>query len=211
MSTIQSALTAAVNGPANKNGGSISLNDLVQMGRDGGLPDSFVSGLKDKGLKHNEILTMIVSKVAQTQRTAALAAPATPPPPAPAAAAVPPQSVPPAQSVVARVASAPASDAAELARLRAENAKLLEAAAAATAAAKARFTMRISEAGFDANGKERKGGVMSIYTGGKFPVNLFRDQVVKIVGDPHDPNDSGRYHEIRAFVLANWDKFRTKP
>lgn len=129
-----------------------------------------------------------------------------------AASAVPAASGP---SVVAQVAAnvgvTESALQAELTRVSQENATLKQAAADAAKAAAAKISFKMSVQAFDDQGNETvKGGTLSVYGFGRFPVNLSRNALVGLFGDPHDPKSYGQFHAIRKFALANWDKFRTK-
>ncbi len=72
---------------------------------------------------------------------------------------------------------------AELARLRSENAALKKGAATG-------ITMKVSEK-----------GALSIYGMGRFPVTLYKEQWLKLLGMAED---------IRAFIAANDGQLKTK-
>ena len=72
---------------------------------------------------------------------------------------------------------------AELARLRSENAALKKGASTG-------ITMKVSEK-----------GAVSIYGMGRFPVTLYKEQWLKLLGMAED---------IRAFIAANQGRLKTK-
>lgn len=72
---------------------------------------------------------------------------------------------------------------AELARLRSENAALKKGASTG-------ITMKVSEK-----------GAVSIYGMGRFPVTLYQEQWLKLLGMAED---------IRAFIAANQGRLKTK-